>query len=219
MFRVSPLSARLDQDGAYLVRVLSDGTVKGGSKDGSFGVFGSPEVVRDALALTPGDTAWIARRSRTPEVISAACHHRRNTPLMEFCLFSSLSLQGGSTVLGRVRLLLASLAQATGELTLPDEPHFLWVTEFPLFTRADPDKEFLAHGRWSSTHHPFTAPMWEDIDNMYSGRISEVRNLAFARSRPLSARAYVCASGRQAWTSLRLNFYLRDAPAGTRAAL
>lgn len=136
-------------DGACLVRVLSDGTVKGGSKDGSFGALGSPEVVRDALALTPGDTAWVARRSRTPE--------------------------GGSTVLGRVRLLLSSLAQATGELTLATAPHFLWVTEFPLFTRADPDKDFLAHGRWSSTHHPFTAPMWEDIDRMYNGRISEVR--------------------------------------------
>ena len=54
-------------------------------------------------------------------------------------------------------------------------PHFLWVTEFPLFTHADADKEFLAHGRWSSSHHPFTAPMWEDIDKMYDGRISEVR--------------------------------------------
>lgn len=87
-----------------------------------------------------------------------------------------------------MRLLLSSLAQATGELTLATAPHFLWVTEFPLFTRADPDKDFLAHGRWSSTHHPFTAPMWEDIDRMYNGRISEVRNLALARS-PLPAPA------------------------------
>ena len=161
---------------------------------------GSPEVVRDALALTPGDTAWIARRSRTPEVISATCHHRRNTPLMKILsLFFLLSVfvlpaQGGSTVLGRVRLLLASLAQASGELALPTAPHFLWVTEFPLFTRADPDKEFLAHGRWSSTHHPFTAPMWEDIDGMYNGRISEVRNLALPRS-PLPAPATQGADG------------------------
>ena len=54
-------------------------------------------------------------------------------------------------------------------------PHFLWVTEFPLFTRADPDKALAAHGRWSSTHHPFTAPMWEDVDTLYGGRVSEVR--------------------------------------------
>ena len=54
------------------------------------------------------------------------------------------------------------------------EPHFLWVTEFPLFTRADDDKAFLAKGRWSSTHHPFTAPMWEDIEKMYAGKVEEV---------------------------------------------
>jgi aspartyl-tRNA synthetase len=73
-----------------------------------------------------------------------------------------------------LRLQLANLAQNAGELVLPAEPHFLWVTEFPLFTRADPDKEFLAKGRWSSSHHPFTAPMWEDIDKMYNGQVSEV---------------------------------------------
>jgi len=44
------------------------------------------------------------------------------------------------------------------------QSRFLWVTEFPLFTRADEDKEFLAHGRWSSSHHPFTAPMMDDIE-------------------------------------------------------
>ncbi|KAI6106741.1 tRNA synthetases class II-domain-containing protein [Pisolithus croceorrhizus] len=62
-----------------------------------------------------------------------------------------------------------------GDYTPPTTPHFLWVTEFPLFTKADPDKNFLAHGRWSSTHHPFTAPMWQDIEAMYAGRVSQVR--------------------------------------------
>lgn len=82
--------------------------------------------------------------------------------------------QGGSTDLGRVRLALASLAESLGDLTLPPDPHFLWVTEFPLFTRADADKEFLAHGRWSSSHHPFTAPMWQDVEKMYGGDIEAV---------------------------------------------
>jgi aspartyl-tRNA synthetase len=54
-------------------------------------------------------------------------------------------------------------------------PHFLWITEFPLFTRTDNEKEFLAQGRWSSTHHPFTAPMWGDIEAMYNGRLESVR--------------------------------------------
>jgi hypothetical protein len=62
-----------------------------------------------------------------------------------------------------------------GDFAISTEPHFLWVTEFPLFTRDDADKEHLAHGRWSSSHHPFTAPMWEDIEALFRGDIEEVR--------------------------------------------
>lgn len=51
----------------------------------------------------------------------------------------------------------------------------MWITEFPLFTRADTDKDFLAHGRWSSSHHPFTAPMLEDIEALYAGKVDRVR--------------------------------------------
>ncbi|TCD71341.1 hypothetical protein EIP91_011112 [Steccherinum ochraceum] len=83
--------------------------------------------------------------------------------------------EGGSTPLGRHRLNVSAVAQQLGHLKFSPEPRFLWVTEFPLFTRADSDKDFLAHGRWSSSHHPFTAPMWEDIEKMYDGRINEVR--------------------------------------------
>ncbi|KAJ7638608.1 tRNA synthetases class II-domain-containing protein [Roridomyces roridus] len=67
------------------------------------------------------------------------------------------------------------LAQSSGQLALSGKPHFLWVTEFPLFTRSDGDKEFLARGRWSGTHHPFTAPMWEDVEALYRGDIGSVR--------------------------------------------
>jgi len=64
---------------------------------------------------------------------------------------------------------------ATGELEITPDPHFLWITEFPLFTHADEDKDFLAKGRWSSSHHPFTAPMWQDIEAMYRGDVEQVR--------------------------------------------
>ena len=67
------------------------------------------------------------------------------------------------------------MAQQKGDLVLPADPHFLWITEFPLFTKADEDKEFLAHGRWSSSHHPFTAPMSEDLQALHEGRYAEVR--------------------------------------------
>ncbi|KAL1946671.1 hypothetical protein VTO73DRAFT_14775 [Trametes versicolor] len=102
-----------------------------------------------ALGLTEGGTIWLARR------------HQR--------------AEGGWTPLGRLRLALSETAQRNGDLILNDDPKFLWVTEFPLFTRADEDKDFLAHGRWSSSHHPFTAPMWEDIEKMHAGQIEEVR--------------------------------------------
>jgi len=59
-------------------------------------------------------------------------------------------------------------------LVLSPEPHFLWVTEFPLFTHSDSDKDFMAKGRWSSSHHPFTAPMWQDLEKLQDGRVDEV---------------------------------------------
>ncbi|KAI6035436.1 tRNA synthetases class II-domain-containing protein [Pisolithus orientalis] len=106
-------------------------------------------AINQALGVRPGDCIRISqRRSR---------------------------IEGGSTALGRIRIQLAEIAEKLGDYIPPATPHFLWVTEFPLFTRADPDKNFLAHGRWSSTHHPFTAPMWQDIEAMYAGRISQVR--------------------------------------------
>jgi len=59
---------------------------------------------------------------------------------------------------------------------LPSAPHFLWVTEFPLFSCHDKEKEFMTRGRqWSSTHHPFTAPMYEDLPAFYAGDYGRVR--------------------------------------------
>ncbi|KAE9399020.1 hypothetical protein BT96DRAFT_965777 [Gymnopus androsaceus JB14] len=116
----------------------------------------SPEVVGSegseinrTLSLSTGDTIWLTRRSREPK--------------------------GGSTILGRQRLRLLDAALAAGKVNLSDEPHFLWVTEFPLFTRSDDDKDFLAKGRYSSSHHPFTAPMWQDIKSLYEGEVESVR--------------------------------------------
>jgi len=105
--------------------------------------------INNALRLKPGDDIWLARRSR----ISS----------------------GGSTALGMLRLHLLEAALNRKDYTVSENPHFLWVTEFPLFTRDDADKDKLAQGRWSSSHHPFTAPMWQDIEAMYNGQIDTVR--------------------------------------------
>ncbi|KAG8218411.1 tRNA synthetases class II-domain-containing protein [Butyriboletus roseoflavus] len=106
-------------------------------------------TLNNGLRISVGDTLYVSRRRAVPE--------------------------GGSTPLGRIRTRLSDSAQNLGDYVPPPYPHFLWVTEFPLFTRSDPDKDFLAHGRWTSTHHPFTAPMWQDIEAMYDGRIDQVR--------------------------------------------
>ncbi|KAJ7047588.1 tRNA synthetases class II-domain-containing protein [Mycena alexandri] len=105
--------------------------------------------INENLHLRLGDVVWLCRSPKVP--------------------------RGGSSPLGQLRMQLCELAQAAGKLSLTTKPHFLWITEFPLFTRSDGDKEFLARGRWSSTHHPFTAPMWQDIEALYSGDVAGVR--------------------------------------------
>ncbi|ETS61543.1 hypothetical protein PaG_04293 [Moesziomyces aphidis] len=77
--------------------------------------------------------------------------------------------EGGSTVLGDVRKQLAGMLEKKGLLELSGDA-FAWITEFPLFTLADDDKNQLASlssttsaPRWQSSHHPFTAPVAEDI--------------------------------------------------------
>ncbi|TIB65161.1 hypothetical protein E3P78_00697 [Wallemia ichthyophaga] len=71
---------------------------------------------------------------------------------------------GGGTALGALRLALAD------HLALPHTtPYaFTWITEFPLFTRADEDKAHLSRGRYASTHHPFTAPHADDVHLLHT---------------------------------------------------
>jgi len=60
--------------------------------------------------------------------------------------------------LGKLRNQLASILK----LTNPDEFRFVWITDFPLFEWDEDDK------RWCAVHHPFTAPMDEDVDYVES---------------------------------------------------
>jgi len=45
----------------------------------------------------------------------------------------------------------------------PSVFHFLWVVDFPLFLPKDDDPEML-----ESAHHPFTAPVPEDVHLLYT---------------------------------------------------
>jgi aspartyl-tRNA synthetase len=97
-------------------------------------------------------------------------------------LSHGLILQGGWTQLGRLRVQIAEALAAKGELELTSDPHFLWVTQFPLFTLADEDKAFLSKGRWASSHHPFTAPMFEDLEALKKGNVEGVGRLCVSNA-------------------------------------
>ncbi|KAJ2160057.1 aspartate--tRNA ligase msd1 [Coemansia sp. RSA 552] len=69
-----------------------------------------------------------------------------------------------NTTLGRVRTLSAKMLCEKGRLDIPaDRFDFLWVEDFPLFTREADD----ADGQLSATHHPFTAPVEDDLPLLY----------------------------------------------------
>ena len=65
-------------------------------------------------------------------------------------------------ILGQIRLEVAASLGQVG-----DGFKFLWVTEFPLFEWSEEE------GRYTAVHHPFTAPMYEDLDYMLTepGRV------------------------------------------------
>lgn len=58
------------------------------------------------------------------------------------------------------------------ELTKPDDYNFLWVTEFPMLEWGEEENRFVA------VHHPFTAPMEEDIELLEKDP-GKVRALAY----------------------------------------
>jgi aspartyl-tRNA synthetase len=73
---------------------------------------------------------------------------------------------GGSTMLGKLRFALHKAAVAEGLIQPDTDHHYLWVTEFPMFTLDnDTDPGQGGTAGFSATHHPFTAPRTaEDVD-------------------------------------------------------
>jgi aspartyl-tRNA synthetase len=76
----------------------------------------------------------------------------------DLILFAADQWLNACEILGRIRLYCADVLQKDGKLTVdPAQFEFLWVVEFPLLAF---DKE---QNRWYSSHHPFTAPVSEDV--------------------------------------------------------
>jgi aspartyl-tRNA synthetase len=76
----------------------------------------------------------------------------------DLVLFAADQWLNACEILGKNRLYCAEVLKSQGKLTLdPNRFDFLWVVDFPLLSF---DKE---QNRWYSSHHPFTAPVAEDI--------------------------------------------------------
>jgi aspartyl-tRNA synthetase len=76
----------------------------------------------------------------------------------DMVFFAAASWEKACAILGRIRLEAAQLLVKRGKMTIRhDDWKFLWVVEFPLMTYDEEAKRYLA------THHPFTAPVPEDL--------------------------------------------------------
>jgi aspartyl-tRNA synthetase len=76
----------------------------------------------------------------------------------DLILFAADQWLNACEILGKIRLYCAEVLKGQGKLVIPaDQFNFLWVIEFPLLGF---DRE---QNRWYSSHHPFTAPVGEDI--------------------------------------------------------
>jgi aspartyl-tRNA synthetase len=76
----------------------------------------------------------------------------------DLILFAADQWLNACEILGKIRLYCADVLKGQGKLAIdPNRFDFLWVVDFPLLSF---DKE---QNRWYSSHHPFTAPVAEDI--------------------------------------------------------
>jgi len=76
----------------------------------------------------------------------------------DLILFAADQWLNACEILGEIRRYCAAILKEQGKLTIdPNRFDFLWVVEFPLLHF---DKE---QNRWYSSHHPFTAPVADDI--------------------------------------------------------
>jgi aspartyl-tRNA synthetase len=79
----------------------------------------------------------------------------------DLILFAADQWLNACEILGRIRLYCAEVLKSLGKLSIPtDRFDFLWVVDFPLLSF---DKE---QNRWYSSHHPFTAPVADDIPHL-----------------------------------------------------
>jgi aspartyl-tRNA synthetase len=88
----------------------------------------------------------------------AALHTKLDLAEGDLVLFAADQWQTACEILGRIRLYSAEVLREQGKLAMDANRFaFAWVVDFPLLSF---DKE---NQRWYSSHHPFTAPVPEDV--------------------------------------------------------
>jgi aspartyl-tRNA synthetase len=88
----------------------------------------------------------------------AALAAKLNIEEGDLILFAADQWLAACEILGKIRVYCADVLKSGGKLVIdPNRFDFLWVVDFPLLAF---DKE---QNRWYSSHHPFTAPVAEDI--------------------------------------------------------
>ncbi|HTA31306.1 MAG TPA: aspartate--tRNA ligase [Candidatus Cybelea sp.] len=88
----------------------------------------------------------------------AALSERLKIEEGDLILFAADQWLTACEILGKIRGYCAEVLKTSGKLVIdPNRFDFLWVVDFPLLAL---DKE---QNRWYSSHHPFTAPVAEDI--------------------------------------------------------
>ncbi|MCK5247251.1 aspartate--tRNA ligase, partial [Candidatus Bipolaricaulota bacterium] len=118
------------------------------------------ELQAVAVAAGAKGTAWIKVNDEISSPIAKFFDDAKLSSLISAFeaetgdLILILAGQAIESPLGAVRL-----AVATREELARDEWNFLWVTDFPLF-------ELNEEGNLTSSHHPFTSPLAEDMDRM-----------------------------------------------------
>lgn len=76
----------------------------------------------------------------------------------DIVFFAAAPWEKACAILGRMRLESAALLQKRGRMAIRhDDWKFLWVVDFPLMSYDE------AENRYVATHHPFTAPVPDDV--------------------------------------------------------
>jgi len=76
----------------------------------------------------------------------------------DIVFFAASEWETACTILGRIRLESVQLLKKRGKLEIdPKDYKFLWVVDFPLMLKDE------TTGKYAAAHHPFTAPLDEDI--------------------------------------------------------